>query len=104
MFGYTFLGSTNAVTQTTFSKDISQYDELIITLTTNKTLFSSSTIPLYWSRLGVLQTYVLDIRGKYSGTEYQGIVTIDRENQKTASFYVTANNVMLEVYGKKFTN
>lgn len=103
MFGYTFLGATNAVSQTAFSKDISQYDELIITLTTNKTLFSSSTIPLNWSRIGVLQTTVLDIRGKYSDAEYQGIITVDVANEKTTSFYVSNNSVMLEVYGKKFT-
>ena len=71
-----------------------------MTLTRSGCTFVSVTIPLFWSRINVLETSVFDIRGKYSGVEYEGIVTIDRANKKTTSFYVSNNDLLIHIWYK----
>lgn len=89
-----YLGVCNNITQTACDIDFSSFDTVLLILVKSGTIFASTLC------IPIKGVSMFDIRGKYSGVEYEGIAWTS--GQKITSLIVSDNSVAMHMYGIKY--
>jgi len=96
----TYITHSNSVGLKALNIDIAKYDAICLVLDTAHIAIESNVFPL--SKLILFGVENLSVSGYYSGSEYNGYITLNTDRTAITGIAVSNSSVLLSVYGLRY--